>query len=142
METMTLLPSLLRNSRTWGMIVCLIGANAASAQVTAAPAAQDQATAKPLPGNHGWANFTTVEKDQLKLTDQQFVQLHAMDDALAPAYNAMGIEPWMNEDFPALNKRRDNAIQNILTPEQYKLWSLPSPAPQPGAPTIMTEPSH
>ncbi len=98
----------------------------ASAQVKTAPAATEQAEAKPLPGSHGWANFTTVERDQLDLTDDQLIKLRDMDTKFTPDYNALGIEPWKNEKFPALNQKRDKAIRDILTPEQYTQWADPS----------------
>ncbi len=98
----------------------------ARAQVRTAPAATEQAEAKPLPGSHGWSNFTTVERDQLDLTDEQLIKLRDMDTKFSPDYNALGIEPWKNEKFPALNQMRDKAIRAILTPEQYAQWADPT----------------
>lgn len=113
-------------SHVLGIVSCLSMAPCVTAQVKSAPVAPEQAEVNPLPGSHGWANFTTVERDQFNLTDEQLTQLRDMDTKLAPQYNALGIEPWTNEKFPELNQKRDKAIRDILTAEQYAQWSDPS----------------
>lgn len=125
-------------SQVLGIAACLSMAPRATAQVKKAPAAPEQAVAKPIPGSHGWANFTTTEKDQFNLTDEQLTRLRDMDTKFTPEYNAMGIEPWTNEKFPALNLRRDKAIRGILTPEQYNQWSDPTGKVIPTSPVDQT----
>ncbi|MEO5584888.1 MAG: hypothetical protein ABIQ75_05495, partial [Flavobacteriales bacterium] len=56
----------------------------------------------------------------------QLIKLRDMDTKFSPDYNALGIEPWKNERFPALNQMRDKAIRAILTPEQYAQWADPT----------------
>lgn len=114
-------------------------ASYATAQMKAVPGTVGQAAAGPLPGSHGWANFTSAEEKRLNLSDQQLVLLHAMDDKLATEYNALGIEPWTHAKFPALNARRDKAIRAIMTPEQYKQWSAPVEATPLVPPTIIPD---
>ena len=137
MRTITSIPSLRRMLQVFGLIACMSLANATSAQSKSAPASADQEQTKPLPGSHGWANFTTVDRDELKLSDQQFTELRDMDTKFTPDYNALGLEPWRNEKFAALNQKRDKAIREIMTPEQYKQWSAPSVPVQAAPPTII-----
>lgn len=137
MSTLASIPSLLRMSQALGLIACMSLANAASAQSKTTLATTDQEQTKPLPGSHGWANFTTVDRDELKLSDQQFTELRDMDTKFTPDYNALGLEPWRNEKFAALNQKRDKAIRGIMTPEQYKQWSAPSVPVQAAPPSII-----
>lgn len=137
MRTLTSISYLFRISQALGLIACMAMATAANAQVKTAPATTDAPEAKPLPGSQGWANFTTADQDQLKLSDQQLTLLRDMDTKLTPEYNALGIEPWKNEKFTKLNQKRDKAIRGILTPEQYSQWSKPSGTTPAAPPTIM-----
>lgn len=118
-------------------MACLAGAPLVSAQGKTVAPTKGQNMDKPIPGSHGWANFTTADRDRLKLTDQQFTELRDMDEKYTPEYNALGLEPWTNEKFPALNAKRDRTIQDIMTPEQYKQWSTPSGAAPVVPPTII-----
>jgi hypothetical protein len=90
-----------------------------------------------VPGRMGWAPFTVNEKHELNLTDDQLVRLRDMDDKLAKDYNALGLEPWNNPDFPALNDKRNKAVQDILSPEQYKRWATPNTPMPKTPPTIL-----
>ncbi len=85
----------------------------------------------------GWAPFTAVEQQQLTLTDNQLLQLREIDAKLEDQYKALGIEPWTNTAFPALNKKRNELIRGVLTEQQYRQWAR-SLGPVPAVPpTIM-----
>lgn len=93
----------------------------------------------PLPGAMGWSAFTQADQHNLELSDEQLMKLKAMDAGLEKKYKAMGIEPWMNERFPELNRQRNMAVQDILSPEQYQRWAKPTTPVPTTPPTIIPE---
>lgn len=93
----------------------------------------------PTPGAMGWAAFTQADKRDLELSDAQLVKLKDMDTRFEEEYKAMGIEPWTNDKFPELNRKRNQAIQDVLNPEQYQQWARPTKPVPTNPPTIMPE---
>lgn len=97
--------------------------------------------AAPAPGSMGWSAFTENDRLGLQLSEDQMAKLKEVDTRFDEKYKAMGIEPWTNEKFPELNSDRNQAVQDILSPEQYQRWAEPT-APVPAAPpTIIPDPS-
>lgn len=96
-------------------------------------------TAVAAPGSMGWAPFTLADKRALNLSDDQMLRLHEMDNRFSEAYNGMGIEPWQNKEFPALNRQRNHAIEEILDDRQYEQWATPSTPVPTVAPTILPD---
>lgn len=111
-----------------------------------APASAQERSATPSdtlapPGAMGWSAFTEADRLNLELSEAQLVRLKDLDASLDQRYRAFGIEPWTHADYPALNRQRNERVQDILSPEQYARWARPtSPVPQ-QPPTIIPEPS-
>ena len=101
---------------------------------------QDTVQGMKTPGSQGWARFDAAQQLKLKLSDGQMNQLHDRDAGGRDQYNNLGIEPWKNKDFPALNEQRNTAIQGILSKEQYGNWARSNTRP----PTLKpaTVPAH
>ena len=123
-------------------VLCITGfLHAAHAQTKSkSPEATSTTTVQDpvhTPGARGWSAFTENERRSLDLTDVQLVKLKDMDAGFEAKYKSMGIEPWTNEKFPELNRQRNQAIQDILSPAQYELWAQPSTAVPSTPPTIV-----
>ncbi len=97
--------------------------------------------ATPAPGSMGWSAFTENDRLTLELSDEQLAKLKEVDTRFDEKYKAMGIEPWTNEKFPELNNDRNQAVQDVLSPQQYQRWAQPT-APVPTVPpTIIPDPT-
>lgn len=91
------------------------------------------------PGAMGWSAFTEADRLNLELSEAQLVRLKDLDASLDERYRTLGIEPWTHKEYPALNRERNQRVQDILSPEQYARWARPtSPVPQ-QPPTIIPD---
>lgn|GEM_PF-3673266 len=114
----------------------LLASASASAQERTGTTSSDSIA---QPGAMGWSSFTEADRVNLELSEAQLVRLKDMDASFDQRYRALGIEPWTHADYPALNRQRNQSVQDILNSEQYERWARPtSPVPQ-QPPTIIPD---